>query len=592
MPKRKNLVIVRAGDTSLHEQWLDGDEERSWDIIVNYFGDDPNCYRRNDVQRIDSKSIKWPALYDLVEMLGRDISCYDRVWFPDDDLRMTKAQINSFFEIVGQYELALSQPALSPDSYISHLVTLKNPFFTLRFTNFVEIMAPCFSRDLLLQVAPSFKENLSGWGLDFLWPTRVSDWTKIAIVDAVAICHTRPIGGPNYPFLAGTGKNATQEMWELLAKHGLSLEQPFVRGGIDKLGRSLSMFDATAVPLTEKLISGYLPQINRNSSPMLMQLVRPNIERLGITIRTENNSGNGNNGNNKVINAEVSSGDSGSAISDTTKRQPKVAFCFLTTTDLHQQDIWRRYFFSAYAEQYSIYCHPTQPEQVTDSLLKGNIIDKTVPTRHGDASLVQASLNLFLQAYNDPENEYFILLSESTIPIVSFNQFIASLKRCRSRSIFSYRVAPPESEHYGRLADIKQPELFSASFLHHHRWVILHRRHLAMLLDRPGLSLFSNMFAPDEHYFMNALVHLKGVRLDEFVNQHATFVNWHEKEIKECWNPTTGKLVARTVHPKTYHQLSSADLAQADGCWFFSKVSPDCDCALVSERLGLEAAAA
>ena len=591
MPRRKNLVIVRAGDLSLHEQWLDGDEERNWDMIVNYFGDDPDRYRRDDVQRIDSKSIKWPALHDLILQLGPDVSWYDRVWFPDDDLKMTKAQINSFFEIVEKHNFALAQPALTRDSYISHLVTLHNPLFLLRFTNFVEIMAPCFSRDFLLRVLPSFKENLSGWGLDFLWPSCVSDWTKIAIVDAVAVCHTRPIGGPNYPFLAGTGKNATQEMWELLAKYGLSLEHPFVRGGIDELGRMLSMFDATAVTLTEKLISGYRSQISRDVSQLLMQLVRPNIERLGITIRTENDNGNDNNGNNKATNAEVAP-DSVAARPGAARRELKVAFCFLTLADLHQQDIWRRYFSSALPEQYSIYCHPKQPEQVAGSLLKGGIIDETVPTHHGGVSLVQASLNLFLQAYKDVENEYFVLSSESTIPITSFDQLLAGLERCRSRSIFSYRVAPPESEHYGRLAAIKQPELFSAAFFHHHQWIILHRRHVAMLLDRPGLALFSDMFAPDEHYFMNALVHLKGARLDEFVNQRATFVNWQEKEFRERRDPATEELVARTVHPKTYHQLSVADLAQADGCWFFRKVSAACDCTLVSERLGLIAAAA
>jgi len=42
-----------------------------------------------------------------------------------------------------------------------------------------------------------------------------------------------------------------------------------------------------------------------------------------------------------------------------------------------------------------------------------------------------------------------------------------------------------------------------------------------MLLDHPSLALFSNVFAPDEHYFMNALVHLKGASLDQFVNRCA-----------------------------------------------------------------------
>jgi hypothetical protein len=72
MARRKNLVIVRAGDSSLHEEWLQGEGERNWDLIVNYFGDDPQRYRKDDVQRIDSKGPKWPALHDLVQKLGED----------------------------------------------------------------------------------------------------------------------------------------------------------------------------------------------------------------------------------------------------------------------------------------------------------------------------------------------------------------------------------------------------------------------------------------------------------------------------------------------------------------------------------------
>ncbi len=49
MARRKNLVIVAAGDASLHEGWLAGAGERSWDLIVNYFGEDPQRYRRDDV---------------------------------------------------------------------------------------------------------------------------------------------------------------------------------------------------------------------------------------------------------------------------------------------------------------------------------------------------------------------------------------------------------------------------------------------------------------------------------------------------------------------------------------------------------------
>jgi hypothetical protein len=280
MAGRKNLVIVRAGDSSLHEEWLVGVGERNWDLIVNYFGDDPGRYRQDDVRRIDSKGPKWPALHALIQQHSGEVFGYERVWLPDDDLRATKDGINLLFDIFEKHALALAQPSLTTDSHLGHLVTLHNRAFQLRFTNFVEIMAPCFSRDFLQQMLPLFNANLSGWGLDYIWPSKIADWTCIAIIDAVTVCHTRPVGGPNYKHLASGGKTPQQEMYELLARYGLTtVEQPFVRGGIDKFERRLSMYDGTARDLIDNIVIGYLPEVGKHPQP-LMALVRPNLNHL------------------------------------------------------------------------------------------------------------------------------------------------------------------------------------------------------------------------------------------------------------------------------------------------------------------------
>ena len=251
-------------------------------MIVNYFGDDPARYRNDDGQRIDSKGPKWPALHDLIQKLGEDVFYYDRVWLPDDDLRATKDDINLFFDIVEKHALTLAQPALTRDSHLGHLVTLKNRSFQLRFTNFVECMAPCFSRDFLKQMLPTFNANISGWGLDYIWPTKISDWTRIAIVDAVSVCHTRAVGGPNYVHVTSAGKTVQQEMREVLIKYGITtVDPPFVRGGIDTSDRRLSIYDTTARELIDNIVIGYLPELGQHPQH-LMALVRPNLNALCI----------------------------------------------------------------------------------------------------------------------------------------------------------------------------------------------------------------------------------------------------------------------------------------------------------------------
>ena len=257
-----------------------GAGERNWDLIVNYFGDDPARFRQDDVRRIDSKGPKWPALHDLIQKLGQEVFDYDRVWLPDDDLRATKDGINLFFDVAEKYTLALAQPALTLDSHLGHYVTLHNRSFVLRFTNFVECMAPCFRRDFLKQMLPTFNANISGWGLDYIWATKIADWTRMAIVDAVTVCHTRPVGGPNYVHVASVGKTAQQEMSEVLAKYGITtIDHPFVRGGINKSGQRLSIYDSTARDLIDNIVFGYLPEFGQHSQA-LMSLLRPNLNAL------------------------------------------------------------------------------------------------------------------------------------------------------------------------------------------------------------------------------------------------------------------------------------------------------------------------
>ena len=52
---RRNLVVVRAGDSSLHPGWLAGPGERNFDLVVSYFGDDPAKFKAPDVARVDQK---------------------------------------------------------------------------------------------------------------------------------------------------------------------------------------------------------------------------------------------------------------------------------------------------------------------------------------------------------------------------------------------------------------------------------------------------------------------------------------------------------------------------------------------------------
>jgi hypothetical protein len=126
------------------------------------------------------------------------IDKYDYVFIPDDDLSLSGADIKRLFEITEKYNLWLSQPSII--GYFSIPLTISAPYNILRFTNYVEIMCPCFSIETLQKVHHTFNHNKSCWGIDLLWTHTLNDpKDKIAIIDDVAAIHTRPIyNGDNY----------------------------------------------------------------------------------------------------------------------------------------------------------------------------------------------------------------------------------------------------------------------------------------------------------------------------------------------------------------------------------------------------------
>ncbi len=145
---------------------------------------------------------------------------YDYFWFPDDDIAANAADINRLIDLGRRHGLALFQPALDDQSYYSHLITLRHPSFAVRFTNFIEIMVPVLSRDLLKLALPTIAEMRSGFGLDFVWPEMAARMgppgqPRVAIIDSVTVRHTRPVGGGLHAFIKSTpGARSTKDELE------------------------------------------------------------------------------------------------------------------------------------------------------------------------------------------------------------------------------------------------------------------------------------------------------------------------------------------------------------------------------------------
>jgi hypothetical protein len=220
--KRKNLIILRAGDKSLHPVWYSGCD-RSWDLALSYYGDleDPFPGYRDFIHIC--KGSKWQGIADFCAKNADLLSRYERIWLPDDDLLIDCDSINEFFLISGELNFGLTQPSLTIFSYVSHPITIRHPGNVARETNFVEIMAPCFSAPAWAILRTSFSENPSGWGLEWFWVNQLhTHGIKVGIIDAVSMYHSRPVGSAGH----GGSSSPRLDMKTLLTKHGLAPHHP------------------------------------------------------------------------------------------------------------------------------------------------------------------------------------------------------------------------------------------------------------------------------------------------------------------------------------------------------------------------------
>ncbi|OHV77119.1 hypothetical protein [Rhizobium sp. LCM 4573] len=223
-PPRPNLVVVRAGERSLHPGWLNRPyEARTFDLVVSYFSEAAYAGHKveSGVSAVLIKGGKWDGLFNTLTTLP-ELDRYNYVWLPDDDIASDGETIDRMFDLARTYGLAVCQPALTRDSFYSHFIFSQCRAFRLRYVNHVEIMVPCLNRALLKRALPYFEGTMSGFGLDYIWCRwPESGPFRAAILDDIAVHHTRPIGSQLKGAISSAGSRAQDEEGVLRARVGL-----------------------------------------------------------------------------------------------------------------------------------------------------------------------------------------------------------------------------------------------------------------------------------------------------------------------------------------------------------------------------------
>ncbi|KAJ8448755.1 hypothetical protein Cgig2_011376 [Carnegiea gigantea] len=187
-------------------------------------------------------------------------------------------------------------------------------------------------------------------------------------------------------------------------------------------------------------------------------------------------------------------------------KNPKIAFLFLTPGSLPFERLWHKFFQVVW----------------------------------GKISMVDAERRLLAHALRDPDNQHFVLLSDSCVPLHNFDYVYNYLMFTNVSFIDCFIDLGPHGTA-GRYSEYMLPEVERDEFRKGSQWFTMKRQHaLIVMADnlyymkfklycRPGMERGKNCYA-DEHY-LQTFFHM--IDPGGIANWSVTYVDWSERK----WHP-------------------------------------------------------
>ena len=91
-------------------------------------------------------------IQNLFQQKPEYLSHYDYFFFPDDDIEIDRKTIHLLFSWIKEFDLKLSQPVLTRDSFKSWRVLRKKYFSGMRYLSAVELMCPVMHQAAVLEL--------------------------------------------------------------------------------------------------------------------------------------------------------------------------------------------------------------------------------------------------------------------------------------------------------------------------------------------------------------------------------------------------------------------------------------------------------
>ncbi|KAK1408678.1 hypothetical protein QVD17_40659 [Tagetes erecta] len=208
-------------------------------------------------------------------------------------------------------------------------------------------------------------------------------------------------------------------------------------------------------------------------------------------------------------------------------RVPKIAFMFLAKGPLPLAPLWER-FFKGHTSLYSIYIHSLpsyEPSFPSTSVFYNRQIPSQI-AEWGRMSMCDAERRLLANALLDISNEYFILVSESCIPLYNFTMIYHYMTQSKYSFMGSFDDPGPFGR--GRYNPNMLPEVNVSQWRKGPQWFEVNRKLASIIIsDVKYYPKFLEFCRPpcyvDEHYFPTLLA-IRAPNL--LANRSLTWVDW------------------------------------------------------------------
>ncbi|KAM0919425.1 hypothetical protein ACQ4PT_008320 [Festuca glaucescens] len=242
-------------------------------------------------------------------------------------------------------------------------------------------------------------------------------------------------------------------------------------------------------------------------------------------------------------------------------QEPQTCFHVLDSGQIAIFEKLWELFFKGHEGRYTIYVHASRekPEHVSPIFIDREIHSDKVGW--GMISMVDAERRLLAKALEDIDNQQFVLLSDSCVPLHNFDYVYDFLMG--SKHSFLDCFDDPGPHGVFRYSKNMLPEVRETEFRKGSQWFSIKRQHAMVVIAdslyyskfrrfcKPGMEEGRNCYA-DEHY-LPTLFHMMDPA--GIANWSVTYVDWSEGK----WHPRSFR--AKDVTYERLKNMTSIDVS-------------------------------